>query len=339
MVKDSLIVAIADDLTGALEVGSQFARFGIASCVTTEREIPSRPDVPVLVIDTETRHLPAAEAAAIVRHVVSAAARFHPWLVYKKTDSTLRGNIAAEFRALLEVLPERRLIYAPAYPEMGRTVRGGRLFVHGIEVHQSAFANDPLNPVRTADIAEILNGITAIVRDGEVAEDVMATAREILACGRTPLAAGPASLAGALAALLGNSDPPPLPRLPRCLVVNGSLHPTSAEQIAFARERSCFGDSWIRVEHSLPGAGMERAASVGEHVRALVREAPFDGLIVFGGDTAFGIHHALGAPRFEPCGEVVAGVPVSRCGDLYWVTKAGGFGAPGLLCDIRKRLT
>jgi uncharacterized protein YgbK (DUF1537 family) len=93
------------------------------------------------------------------------------------------------------------------------------------------------------------------------------------------------------------------------------------------------------VECSATGFGLERAANVGEHVAALLRTTTPNGLIVFGGDTAFGIHHALGARRFEACGEVVAGVPVSRCGDLYWVTKAGGFGFPDLLCEIRKRLT
>jgi uncharacterized protein YgbK (DUF1537 family) len=338
-----MILAIADDLTAALEVGAQFANFGIQSCVTTEREIADWPDALALVIDTETRHLPENEAAAIVRGVASGARRFNPWLVYKKTDSTLRGNIAAEFRAMVEAMPGKPLVYAPAYPEMGRTVRGGRLFVHGIEVHRSAFANDPMDPVRTSNIAELLGGVAVKVWDGESSDDIAAAAREILAHDPPALAAGPASLAGALAAAIalrpGNRDSPALPRLPRCLVVNGSRHPDSAVQIAFAREHQCLDDEWIYVEHSPRGSGIVRAANLGEHVRFLLRTAALDGLIVFGGDTAFGILHALGGRRFEACGEVVPGVPVSRCGALYWVTKAGGFGSPDLLCEIRKRLT
>jgi len=338
-----LILAIADDLTGALEVGAQFARFGIVSCVTTERTIANAPDAQVVVIDTETRHLSENEATAIVRDVVIAARRFGPWLVYKKTDSTLRGRIAAEFRGLLEAIPGSPLIYVPAYPEMGRTVRGGRLFVHGTEVHRSAFADDPIDPVRASGIGEMLGDVPAIVRDGAAAEDIEAAAVEILEGVPVPLAAGPASLAGALAAALAarleSRQSPGLPCLPRCLVVNGSMHPVSSSQIAFARERLCFGADWLYVDHDAGGSGVERAVRMGEHVRALLRVTAFDGLIIFGGDTAFGIHRALGAQRFLPCGEVVRGVPVSRCGDLYWVTKAGGFGAPDLLCELRERLT
>ena len=338
-----MILAIADDLTGALEVGAQFARYGIDSSVTTERMIASAPDAQVVVIDTETRHLTESEATAIVRDVVIAARRFDPWLVYKKTDSTLRGRIAAEFRGLLEAMPGARLIYVPAYPEMGRTVRGGRLFVHGTEVHQSAFADDPIDPVRASSIGEMLGDVPAIIRDGAAVEDIEAAAGEILAGVPVPLAAGPASLAAALAAALAGRlerrGSPDLPSLPRCLVVNGSMHPVSSSQIAFAQEHSCFGANWIHMDHDTSGSGVERAVRMGEHVRTLLRMTAFDGLIVFGGDTAFGIHRALGSHRFVPCGEVVRGVPVSRCGDLYWVTKAGGFGAPDLLCELRERLT
>src|SRR3954452_21254922 len=133
------ILAIADDLTGALEIGAKFAERGIAARVTTELGGTAPPDVPVLVIDTETRHLPADEAAALVRAVGAEYREFAPWLIYKKTDSTLRGNIATEFRALLDVFSERTLVYAPAYPQMGRTVVAGRLFVGGTPVSESAF--------------------------------------------------------------------------------------------------------------------------------------------------------------------------------------------------------
>ena len=63
------------------------------------------------------------------------------------------------------------------------------------------------------------------------------------------------------------------------------------------------------------------------------------GIRFLGGDTAFEIHKALGARDFRTCGEVVPGVPVSRCGDLIWITKAGGFGGPELLRELRNKLT
>ncbi len=228
---------------------------------------------------------------------------------------------------LLQATATRPLVYAPAYPEMGRTVCGGVLYVDGVEVHRTAFAGDPLNPVTDSSFARMLGDIPVAICDGKTSEDIATVAREILAGNPMPLAAGPGSLAGALAAAIGKQQHKrPLPVLRRCLVVNGSMHPRSAEQIAMAREKR---PDWVYLERR----------ETGEQVRTLLRTQQFDGLIVFGGDTAFGIHRALGSPRFEPIDEVLPGVPISRCDDIFWVTKAGGFGAPNLLCEIQKRLT
>jgi uncharacterized protein YgbK (DUF1537 family) len=68
----------------------------------------------------------------------------------------------------------------------------------------------------------------------------------------------------------------------------------------------------------------------------------FDGVIVFGGDTAFGLIAAMDHPLIEPLGEVVTGIPVSRAvwngRPLYLITKAGGFGPPDLIGQLSRRL-
>jgi uncharacterized protein YgbK (DUF1537 family) len=302
----------------------------------------SKPEaVPVLVLDTETRHLPAERARAMVREAAESALSSRPWLIYKKTDSTLRGNIGAEFRGLLEAIPGRPLVYAPAYPELGRTVKAGRLLVKGVPVHLTAFGADPLDPVRESDIGVLLGGIEVSVLDGECSADVLVAAQTVIGAEPPTIAAGPAALAGALAQCLAPAQPPevhPWPRLSRCLVVNGSLHPASAAQVAFARARNCFDGGWRLFDFDRGGEGPDRARRTGELVRRALEVRPADALIVFGGDTAFGIHCALGGQPFESCGEVSAGVPLSRCGDLFWITKAGGFGPENILWELRKKL-
>jgi D-threonate/D-erythronate kinase len=338
---DRWILAIADDLTGALETGTKFAKHGLKVRVTTEVAVSAPTDVPVLVIDTETRHLQASEAELVVREAALNASRFSPWLIYKKTDSALRGHIAAEFRALQHAFPDRALLYAPAYPEMGRTVKNGRLFLWGTPVHESVFACDLLNPVRESDISVLLGDIPAVVLDGESRADIQAAARIVLQSEPPALAAGPAALAGALAECLRSSEESVRgwPSISRCLVVNGSLHPASMEQIAFAREHGLFDDQWQYFDSEVFGSGLERALQTGQHVRRVLDTVPMDAIVVFGGDTAFGIHRALGAPAFDPYGEIVPGVPLSSCGGLFWVTKAGGFGERDMLYNIRRHLT
>jgi uncharacterized protein YgbK (DUF1537 family) len=326
-----IVVALADDLTGALEVGARFAGARVAVESAPERW----PRAPVLVVDAESRHLDAEAAACAVGAAARAARALAPLLVYKKTDSTLRGNLAAELRAVAEAFPARPLVYAPAYPAMGRTVRGGRLYVDGAPLEQTTFARDPLNPVHTGDIAALLGGLPVRVLDGETDADVEAAARAIASASPLPVAAGPAALAGALAGALDLAPRPPArwPALPRALVVNGSLHPASAAQVAR------LGEEWrVFAPAALAGEGLTRAAALADAVREELARRPVDALVVCGGDTARAIHRALGGGDFEPLGEVSPGVPLSRCAGRLWLTKAGGVGAPGILCDIQKRL-
>ena len=334
------ILAIADDLTGALEAGALFAARGLASRVSTATAMAGAPDVPVLVIDTETRHLPPDRARAIVRAAVVAARVYSPWLVYKKTDSTLRGSIGTEFRALLDVFPERPLVYVPAYPAMGRTVREGRLYVGGVPLHVTVFANDPLNTVRDNSIRAHISDVPAVICDGESDADIAAAAQSIAANDVPPIAAGPAALAGALAECIPLPRGPvrPFPRLSRCLVVNGSLHPASLAQLVYARAHGCLYGDWRLFDEDPGGTGMDRALSNGVRVAQFLKRSPVEALIVFGGDTVFGIHRALGGAPFHPYGEIVPGVALSRCEERFWITKAGGFGEPDILCKIRRLL-
>lgn len=319
------ILALADDLTGALETGARFAAEGIAAPVT----VAADPDA--VVIDTETRHLAPAAAAARVFELASAARARGVRLIYKKTDSTLRGNIAAELGALLAAWPGARAVYAPAYPAMGRTVRSGTLYVNGTRVSETEFARDPLNPVRESHIPSLLGHSGIQVFDGETDDDVDRAARLIVEEG-CPIAAGPAALASALARLLPaeRTAPRPWPRVRRCLVVNGSYHSASLAQITCARERG-----WPVADDPRGVTDWAISASTAPDVSL---ETGLDALAVFGGDTAFALVRALRETRLEPIGEILPGVAVSTAGRLTLITKAGGFGAPDLLPRLRDLL-
>ncbi len=190
------ILGLADDLTGALETGAKFAGAGLRSLVTTEltlRPAGLEDGHEVLVIDTETRHVAPGEAAARVRLLASSARERGVGVVYKKTDSTLRGNIGSELGALLEAYPGAPVLYAPAYPAMGRTVKRGVLYVNGVPVSETAFGRDALNPVSTSFLPEALAaapvrlmeqasapaGPGVYVYDGESDSEIAAVARVV----------------------------------------------------------------------------------------------------------------------------------------------------------------
>ena|GEM_PF-167055 len=133
------LLIIADDLSGAADCAIGFANAGHRTIVTLDvaddAATHARPadDAEVIAADTDTRRL--APAAAGERTARAWAALGAERRLYKKIDSTLRGNWAAEVAALQA--RAGLAIVAPAFPATGRTVRGGELWVHGVPLAQT----------------------------------------------------------------------------------------------------------------------------------------------------------------------------------------------------------
>lgn len=341
------VLVLADDLTGALEVGAKFAAAGLPVRATTKRDFPIKNfhEAAVLVMDTETRHQTSEKARRRVSGLSRAAFGAGFQYVYLKTDSTLRGNIASEIDALMEAFPGSPLLYVPAYPKMGRTVRAGTLYVDGIPVNQTSFAADLLNPVRECNIPRLLSSecsqpaVSATadqlaasaaagiyVCDGETDSDLETAARKFVDSPSFRLTAGPAGFASHLAALmdLPRAEPPRMPCVRRVLVVNGSLNDISLQQTQYAGEHGfmSFTDDgtasavkepgWVILQCAASTVGAaDFARRLSQSVRDLLMRQMFDAVVVFGGDTAYAIVEALGHPDLRPIGEVLEGVPVS----------------------------
>ncbi len=166
------VLVVADDLTGACDTGVQFARSGRPCSVAflprlaedeRRRSHLDAFDRDIVIVDTESRHVPPHEAASRVRSVVSHAGS--DTIVLKKIDSTFRGNVASEVGSALGVLRGRIGVVVPAYPAGGRTTVGGRCLVHGIPLDATEFAHDPLSPVTTASVADLVGCSAPVRRD------------------------------------------------------------------------------------------------------------------------------------------------------------------------------
>ena len=248
---------IADDFTGALDTGVQFSGKGIRTLVSVGLPAEESPeDVEVLVIDTETRHDSAEDASRKVAACVRYALKRQIPYLYKKTDSALRGNVGAELSALLRESGETRLAFVPAYPKLGRVTRGGIQYVDGIPVHESAFGQEPFNPVRHSDVAGVIreqSDLPVMLADvnrpwaGETGITVYdacddAELRAIAAyLQKTDIRvfAGCAGFAAHLPELLGIPDRAvDMPVLDtRLFVMCGSIHPVTQAQVRYAAER------------------------------------------------------------------------------------------------------
>jgi D-threonate/D-erythronate kinase len=149
-----VIAIVADDLTGAAELGGVAFAHGLGAAVLTRVE--DVPDVDVVAIDTDTRSRPAAEAAAAVSRATRRLLDAHPTWIYKKTDSLLRGPVVAEIEAMLSATGRPRCLLVPANPSRGRLVRAGELWVRDRRVHETDFAHDPEHPRLTSRVRDLL---------------------------------------------------------------------------------------------------------------------------------------------------------------------------------------
>ena len=257
---------VADDLTGAMDTGVQFGKMGLATIILLDERKSIEAEADVVVINTESRSDRPLVAYEKVR---SAAKRLEGMTIYKKIDSTLRGNVGYELEAIMDQLGVEKALVAPAFPENGRTTVEGCQLVYGIPLAETQFAHDPISPVQESHIPTLLQhqakravgGIgLATVSQGTMvlAQELMAREENILvvdavdkehlsfiaqafalvadrclACGSAGLAS---QLPSALSCRKGEAVSLGEPASGPVLVVAGSRNSVTAKQIKKARE-------------------------------------------------------------------------------------------------------
>lgn len=147
-------LVVADDLTGATDTGHEFAARGLKTVVSASSSCSSGTqrgvaEADVHVIDTDSRYADPPAASTAVERTIAGR---DPAFVYKKIDSTLRGNLVAEVDAALDATDADLALVAPASPRNGRTTVGGYHLVDGVPVAETEAGNDPDGPVETSHV-------------------------------------------------------------------------------------------------------------------------------------------------------------------------------------------
>jgi len=155
-----MIGAVADDFTGAAEIGAVGLRHGLRAEVVLLGEPTGCADL--VCMDTDSRSCDPTTAA---RRAAGAAlllrGRGATW-IYKKTDSVLRGNVTPEIEGIVKQLGLSGALLVPGNPSLGRTITNGRYFVRGRLIHQTAFAQDPKHPRLSPNVLELIGEPSAL---------------------------------------------------------------------------------------------------------------------------------------------------------------------------------
>ena len=156
-----VMIVVADDFTGAAEIAAAGFENGLCADVLRQSGLISDPEgdaqCQLCVFDTDSRlHSPQAARRTIddlspILDSVTAGE-----LIFKKTDSILRGNVVAEIEAMLAATGRRRALLLPANPSSGRILVDRVYRIGNVPLDRTEFAHDPHHPARSADPLELL---------------------------------------------------------------------------------------------------------------------------------------------------------------------------------------
>lgn len=149
-----MIAIIADDFTGAAEIGGVGLKYGLNVVIETKFE--NNVSVDLWIIAADTRSLSAEEAAKEIEKITAQLLVKKPKYIFKKLDSVLRGNIAVEIEAQLKAMGKSRAILIAGNPSFGRTIENGRYLVDNVLLEETSFSEDPDFPLQTSNVLDIV---------------------------------------------------------------------------------------------------------------------------------------------------------------------------------------
>jgi len=164
------ILVIADDFTGAAEIGGIAHLFGLSVSIMKEWSDSSKHKEDVIIIDTNTRRLDPEETSGKIIKILENVDFSKIELIYKKVDSVLRGPVESEIKTLMSLANKNSAVLIPANPSKNRNIKNGKYYIHDVPISQTDFINDPEYP-----------------RDRDKVKDLIIDASEFLYIGDPPI--------------------------------------------------------------------------------------------------------------------------------------------------------
>ncbi|HEY4324833.1 MAG TPA: four-carbon acid sugar kinase family protein [Mucilaginibacter sp.] len=174
-----MIAVIADDLTGAAEIGGLGLCYGLTTEIVCNNDLTS--DADLLIIATDTRSMAKKQALKATVLLTAKLAEIKPAMVFKKVDSVLRGHVIGELAIHLQHLHLKRALLVPANPALGRTIKNGRYFINDHPIHLTSFACDPEFPITSPEVHNMLKvdkNIVHICKNDELLQEYGITVGE-----------------------------------------------------------------------------------------------------------------------------------------------------------------
>ncbi|MGI6225719.1 MAG: four-carbon acid sugar kinase family protein [Peptococcales bacterium] len=157
-------VILADDLSGACDTAVQFSSAGYKTIVINKASNFSSLDssFDVVSLSTNSRDTTPQEAREKIKESCYYLKGLKDTTLYKKIDSTWRGNIGVELEVILKELDFGFALISSAYPKNKRVGLGGYLLVDGQLLHHTPMAKDPASPIKEGYLPDLLREQTKL---------------------------------------------------------------------------------------------------------------------------------------------------------------------------------
>ncbi|GAB3277038.1 D-threonate kinase [Larkinella harenae] len=149
-----MIAVIADDFTGAAEIGGVGLRNGFRVVIDTKVDAGVKTDI--LVIATDTRSQTPDDASTVIETITRKLLTLQPDFVYKKIDSILRGNVGKELLAQMQVSEKKRALLIPANPVLKRTIENGIYYYDGMPLNEFSFTHGSVKKRTSARVLDLI---------------------------------------------------------------------------------------------------------------------------------------------------------------------------------------
>ncbi|MEH7380565.1 four-carbon acid sugar kinase family protein [Bacillus sp. JJ1533] len=269
-----MIGVVGDDITGSNDIGIMFGNSNYTVNVYSYENGMNLPEqnADVVVLDTDSRFDAESDAYKKVFGATKTLQKLGVQQFFNKTCSVFRGNIGAEFDAMLDALDEDFAVIVLGFPKNGRKTINGNHYVHDRLLEESEFRNDPVHPMKHSNLVDILQAQTKrkvsnvnldIVRKGpevlrkelferkkdnnyvivdvEGQQDLQTIAQAVH---DFKVLAGSSALAEELPKVKGQKEEKEIPKTWPTFIPNkglfcaaGSLMPQTADQVLFMKEK------------------------------------------------------------------------------------------------------
>ncbi|MFH1379172.1 MAG: four-carbon acid sugar kinase family protein [bacterium] len=329
-----VIGVIADDLTGCGDAGVFCARAGLTTRIyISSGKVSASSIAPfeAIIVNTDSRFCSAQNAYARVTSAVNVLKQLKVRYFFKKTDSTLRGNIGSELDAFIDALQLKMLPFVAAFPAVGRTTINGYQYVNGKLLSETFFAQDPKNNIISPHIPTLLRQSSKhwkqiLVPDAVRQSDLRKFARIY----KAHYYAGSAGIMAEILpywAVKKKQDTAVKVKSNQVLVVCGSMHPINNMQITGLQN---MGNKTFLHVIEVPKQKedpLHVIKNIVQKALQLVSKKSFDTIILIGGDTAQHMCKALHISHLDIEQEVEEGI-IAATADTGQriILKPGGFG-------------